>query len=57
MVTEADDLVWAVCIAVIAAAITASWVPDMPAPLLWAGYVGFGVAVVLFIRWWLGVVR
>lgn len=54
---DLGPLLWALLILAIGGGIMYVWNADLPAPLLWAGYVGMVVGAVMLVRWWIGLIR
>lgn len=55
--SDIDSLLWAMLVIAIGGAVLFLWNGGLPAPLLWAGYVGIVIGCGMLLRWWIGVVR
>lgn len=55
--SDVDSLLWSLLILALGGAILFMWNAQLPAPLLWAGYIGIVIGVILLVRWWYGVIR
>lgn len=55
--SDVDSLLWSLLVLAIGGAVMLTWNSQLPAPILWVGYVGMIVGAGLLLRWWLGVVR